>query len=159
MLLGFKKQFVPYILDGSKTHTIRAPRKNVLSRAKHGSPRVGETCHCYTGLRQRGPIIQKLASGTVVRQKIPGTLLGRWRCVKVETIEIVVLPDIFLAQAGPVIRIAGEVLSDDEADALAYRDGFRTGGFAEMMAFWEGRLPFVGNIIHWKFEPAAKGSA
>lgn len=153
MLLGFgfKKRFVPHIVDGSKTHTIR-------DKPKRYPRRVGEICHCYTGLRQRGPIIQKLASGQVVRQKIKATLLGRWKCVKVETIEIEILPAVFLDQAGPVIRIAGEALSPDEADALAYRDGFRTGGFAEMMAFWEGRLPFEGNIIHWKFEPEAKGA-
>lgn len=46
-------------------------------------------------------------------------------------------------------------LSDDEKRALAWRDGFRSydefSAFAEMMVFWEGRLPFEGHIIHWRY--------
>lgn len=63
MLLGFKRRFAPHIQDGSKTHTIRAKRKL--------RPKAGETCHCYTGLRQKG-----------------ARLLGRWRCVRVQDIII-----------------------------------------------------------------------
>lgn len=29
MLLGFKQRFEPYILDGSKTHTIRRKKRDV----------------------------------------------------------------------------------------------------------------------------------
>src|SRR4051812_22741705 len=88
-LYNFKPQFVPLILDGTKTHTIRAPHKN-----SEGAPqdKPGSMMHLYTGLRRRGPIIQKLASGEVVRQKM-SRLLGRFECVKVEEIEI--------AQMGP----------------------------------------------------------
>lgn len=43
MLLGFKKQFAPKILDGSKKFTIRNRRKI--------EPKIGETLHMYTGLR------------------------------------------------------------------------------------------------------------
>jgi hypothetical protein len=119
MLLGFKKQFVPMILSRLKTHTIRAKRKH--------PPRVGEICHCYTGLRQKG-----------------ARLLGRWPCVKVQQIDI-----------GPVrhgqqyadVWIDGLPLQQDELQALARRDGF--GNFAQMMQFWEGRLPFEGYMIHW----------
>lgn len=65
------------------------------------------------------------------------------------------------------ISINDEILSDDEANALAYRDGFRDrplvqGGpldaLAEMARFWlaehgsEGGLPiFRGQLIHWDF--------
>jgi hypothetical protein len=124
MLLNFKKQFVPAILSGHKQHTIRAVRA--------AAPKAGEVCHCYTGLRQKG-----------------ARLLGRWPCVKVEPIEIDFLPPIFLGNAGPVIRINGEALSLDECESLAKRDGFAS--LAEMMAFWEGRLPFSGTIIYWRF--------
>lgn len=121
MLLGFKERFVPMILDGSKTHTIRAKRAI--------APRVGETCHCYTGLRQKGAL-----------------LLGRWECVRVEDIEI---------QAHE-IRIAGQALSPDERNMLAWADGFRSKGrhraFEEMMEFWDGRLPFQGDVIHWRYK-------
>ena len=39
MLLGFKSRFEQYVINGSKTHTIR--------RVKKVSPKVGEICHCY----------------------------------------------------------------------------------------------------------------
>mgnify|MGYP003669232294 CR=1 FL=1 len=45
MLLGFKKQFAPKILDGSKKFTIRNPRKR--------EPKIGATLHMYTGLRTK----------------------------------------------------------------------------------------------------------
>lgn len=136
MLLGFKDRFAPKILSHEKRHTIRAKRKI--------APRVGETCHLYTGLRQRGPIIQKLASGQVVRQKV-SRLLGRWPCVKVQDIKIVEPRG-----HAPSIRIDGVWLLPDEREALAKSDGFAS--FAEMMEFWKGRLPFKGDIIHWNPE-------
>ena len=125
-LYGFKKRFVPFILEGSKTHTIRALRAHPT--------KVGDICHCYTGLRQKG-----------------ATLLGRWPCVKVET---------FLMQLSPDGRhqvfVDGVQLSPDECNALAYRDGFRERGqdsaFELMLEFWEERdLPFEGTIDHWRY--------
>ncbi len=147
MLLGFKKQFEPMILSHLKTHTIRAKRKR--------PPHVGEICHCYTGLRQRGPIIQKLASGQVVRQKM-ARLLGRWPCVKVQDVQIYRRGDGTLG----VIIDSIEVLFD-ELDPLARSDGFRN--FADMSAFWiaehsdrHGNVDFLGDMIHWDpTKPAA----
>ena len=148
MLLGFKKQFVPFILDGSKTHTIRAPRKT--------SPRVGETCHCYTNVRQKNM-----------------TLLGRWPCVRVEPVTL------DFAKHGIAytlrITISDQTLSLDEASAFAWRDGFRTGFrneirsektqyLDEMARFWiaDGRLkddieskPWHGQVIHWAYKVPA----
>jgi len=138
MLLGFKRRFAPFVLDGSKTHTIRATRKI--------APKVGEMCHCYVDPRQKTM-----------------KLLGRWPCVKVEEIEIEILPPVFLALAGPVVRINGDALSADECEALAFRDGFRdyrfNSHFEEMLKFWKGRLPFKGQIIHWKWsKPSPQAS-
>lgn len=45
MLLGFKKQFAPKILDGSKKFTIRNPRKR--------EPKIGDQLFMYTGLRTK----------------------------------------------------------------------------------------------------------
>jgi len=125
MLLGFKTRFAPFILDGRKQHTIRATRKIRV--------RVGETCHCYTGLRQKG-----------------AKLLGRWPCVKIEDIHIA------RGARGLSILIDGELLDADEREALARRDGFAS--LDEMAQFWEGRLPFAGTVIHWRWtsEVAAK---
>ncbi len=150
MLLGFKPRFVPFVLDGSKTHTIRSERKY--------PPKVGEVCHCYTGLRQRGPIIQKLASGEVVRQKM-ARLLGRWPCVKVEEIQIREFR--LNAHFGFQLFIEGLWLDVDERNAFAWRDGFRTRGrkhaFAEMCDYWitlhrnHGTIDFAGQVIHWQY--------
>lgn len=133
MLLGFKRQFAPFVEDHSKTHTIRAIRKI--------APRVGETCHCYTGLRQKG-----------------ARLLGRWPCVRVEVISIV-------GGYGGIaqIIIAGESLDVDDMRRMAWIDGFRAEGdsLAQMSAFWErehGLGPsyiFIGQLIHWNPEVSA----
>lgn len=82
----------------------------------------GEMLHLYTGLRQKG-----------------AQLLLRAKCTKVESIEIT-----------PVwhVLIDGVILSPDEKEQLAWHDGFTS--FSAMMDFWEGRLPFSGDVIHWE---------
>ena len=115
-LYNFQKRFVPDILAGRKTHTIRAERAH---------PDVpGNTLHLYTGLRQKG-----------------AKLLMRVCCTKVENIRI---------SLNGVIYVDDVVLSPDECEQLARRDGFL--GRRSFMAFWKGRLPFEGHIIHLKFE-------
>ena len=123
MLLNFQKRFAPKIKAKTKRHTIRAKRAR--------RPRVGEICHCYTGLRQKG-----------------AKLLGRWPCVKVQHIEIHTNPGIWVV-------IDHEKLSRDECEALAISDGFQN--FAQMIEFWRGRLPFSGDMIHW--DPDTKASS
>lgn len=150
MLLGFKKRFAPIVEEGSKTHTIRAKRKI--------RPRVGEICHCYTGLRQKG-----------------ARLLGRWECVKVEPINIYECGDGRFS-----VWVGENELTPDEKDALAWRDGFRdqeNAPFVQMMQYWinthgDGKrilvtrvnypagepvkgygkpLDFEGDLIHWRY--------
>jgi len=147
MQIGFRPQFSDYVEEGSKTHSIRAERKR--------KPRVGEACHCFTGLRTK-----------------KCRLLGRWRCVKVE--------DILIYERGDgtfAIVIDGVDLSIREKESLAWRDGFRNNGkrgaFKAMMVYWvathgkkkdrwdrkiPGGVPldFSGNVIHWDFhQPVA----
>jgi hypothetical protein len=63
-IYNFQERFVPMIQDGTKTHTIRAPRK--------GAEDVpGNTMHLYTGLRRKG-----------------AKLLARFECVRVDEIVI-----------------------------------------------------------------------
>lgn len=142
MLLGFKRRFAPFILDGSKTHTIRGIRKH--------PPRPGEICHCYVNPRQK-----EMA------------LLGRWPCVKVEDIRIEAGHDLLAREWLGAIWINGNRLEHDEMNLLAWRDGFRYDGtvmeicdppvsrecgcFNLMMEFWRGRLPFEGHLIHWDY--------
>ena len=121
-LYNFKKRFAPFVRDGSKRHTIRGKRAH--------PDKPGNTLHLYCGLRTKHT-----------------ELLGRSICVKVEEIHV---------SAGQQVFIDGVELSLSEKNALAFCDGFRSRGvedaFDEMMEFWEGRLPFSGNIIHWTKE-------
>lgn len=121
-LYNFQKRFVPFIESGEKTHTIRAKRAR--------SPKVGETLHLYTGLRQKG-----------------ARLLMRVLCTKVEEITIDALKGRSLKGMYEV-TIDAMPLHSSEKKQLAIRDGFEN--FKEMMEFWEGRLPFEGHIIHWR---------
>lgn len=64
-LYNFKKRFAPFVLDGTKRHTIRAKRKH--------PDKPGDTVHLYSGLRTKA-----------------ARLLGRSLCVKVEDIRITI---------------------------------------------------------------------
>jgi hypothetical protein len=143
MLLGFQERFAPFVLDGSKTHTIRAERKVEM--------KAGEMCHCYVNPRRKDM-----------------KLLGRWPCVRVEYIEIYERGD---GTFGVVISSDyrngyarnWHELGSCEKDLLAWKDGFRharkattRGCFKLMMDYWKpknGRpLDFRGVIVHWRFE-------
>lgn len=128
-LYNFQPRFVPFILSGAKTHTIRAVRAN--------PDKPGNTLHLYTGLRTK-----------------KAKLLMRVPCVARANIKICMRPH---AQAKerkiiqyPAVFISGVELARDEREALARRDGFTD--FADMIAFWNGRLPFKGHIIFWRFD-------
>jgi hypothetical protein len=120
-LYNFQERFVPKILSGEKQHTIRAVRAN--------PDKPGNTLHLYTGLRQKG-----------------ARLLMRVPCIAVEEIEIDACGH--ECNCDPLVVIDGTELDEKEMEALAVRDGFDN--FAEMMKFWDGRLPFRGHIIHWR---------
>jgi hypothetical protein len=127
-LYSFQERFVEPILSGRKKHTIRAIRKN--------PDKAGNILHLYTGLRTK-----------------KAKLLMRAPCVKVEDIRIEMRKYegqsiLCKGLTFPHVIVDGIDLSADEKEALAYTDGFST--FAEMMAFWDGRLPFTGHIIHWR---------
>lgn len=137
-LYNFQKRFVPFILSGEKTHTIRALRAH--------PDKPGNTLHLYSGLRTK-----------------KAKLLMRVPCVKVETITFTVWRDPDRDSADEelehvLVTIDGNTLYADEKDAFARSDGFKD--FADMVAFWRARhgvaggntLPFNGQIIHWKCE-------
>ena len=139
MLLGFKRQFEPYVLDGSKTHTVRARRKI--------RPRVGQRCDCYGDVRQKTM-----------------HLLGRWPCVRVESIKIANASTIDLLQGDCPLRvwIEGSELSAREVELFFIRDGFRNHPDPDLhwapvclaAAFWFDRLvdgPWEGDLIHWDY--------
>lgn len=127
MILGFKDRFVPYVEEGSKTHTIRAGERWA----------AGMRADLFARPRQKGM-----------------RLLFRAPVTRVEVIEIRELDKyerIWMA-------IEGVPLASWECENLAWRDGFRLdverptrGCFELMMRFWDGRLPFKGQIIHWDY--------
>jgi hypothetical protein len=120
-LLNFMTRFVPKILAGEKTHTIRAMRIYPIKE--------GETLHLYTGLRTK-----------------KAKLLMRAPCVRVESIRI--KDGAFGDENHAAIYIDGLELNRDEREMFARRDGFKD--MEEMIGFWRGRLPFEGNVIHWR---------
>jgi hypothetical protein len=131
MMLGFKKQFETYVEEGSKRHSIRA------RGGRRWKP--GVVADCFVNPRQK-----------TMR------CLGRWTVTKVEEIRIrlVVRGKVLLE-----IAVAGEVLSHDEANALAWRDGFRgngrEGALEQMAGFWRknhGLEVFEGDLIHWDYD-------
>lgn len=145
MIFGFKPQFVPFVLDGTKTHTIRAPR------ADGSVPRVGQTAHCYKNVRQRS---QKL--------------LGAWPIVRVESI---VITEFFNKAIPLAISIEGNLLKADEAEQFLWRDGFREPrnflqvqlkaqypSIQQAAEFWRARLAdgkhWKGFVIHWDYTKA-----
>jgi hypothetical protein len=125
-LYNFQARFVTPVLLRTKNHTIRAKRKY--------PDKPGDTLHLYTGLRTKKAI-----------------LLMRARCVKVEEILLDFLLEGWPGKPKYIVKIDGIELSWDEREQLARADGFSD--FHEMMNFWrepKNRLPFRGDIIHWK---------
>ena len=135
MMLGFKQRFEQKILAKEKRHTIRAKRRGLRQW------KVGDRADCYVNPRQKST-----------------RLMGRWRVVRVQDIWIKRIPCGDMPDAPAYWRysvfIDGERLKPSECKQLAIADGFET--FDEMMAFWRGRLPFHGDMIHWNpDEPVA----
>lgn len=130
---SFQLQFVAPVERGDKTHTIRGKRKN---RPKPGQP-------FYGYYAQRTKQCRKLIQSTITRVQDIKIEQGKRICSDDLRDGLLVYWNV------PKITIDGEVLARDEAEALAVRDGFRD--LLAMSDFWPPeRLPFSGDIIHWK---------
>lgn len=139
MLVGFKRQFAPFVREGSKRHTIRGQRRDGKV------PSIGEVLHCYSDPRQKTM-----------------ELLGRWPCSGVEEILIIQVGDSLQ------LTVAGRKLDPSEAALFLWRDGFREwmaqsipeGHLIALTAanyFWLKRLKesggrWAGNLIHWAYD-------
>jgi len=141
VLLGFKQRFATYVEEGSKRHTIRAPRKG-------RDVAIGDRLDCYANPRQKSM-----------------RLLGRFSCIAIDE---VLLKNDGRSRDGWLlslrIYVNGVLLRYDEAALLAWRDGFRPynstelepGDSLKLMAqFWDSRLnpdgEWTGRLIHWKY--------
>jgi len=106
---------------------IRDGTKHHTIRATRKVPvKQGAKLYLYCGLRHKGAF--RILPEPVV-------------CSMVESIEI-------NAKTTGMVTVGGVPLDYDEREQLAKADGFN--GWDEMLSFWEGRLPFVGQIIHWR---------
>ena len=130
---SFQKQFVPFIESGEKTHTIRGKRKS--------RPKPGQTFYGYYAMRTKQ--CRKLIQSTITRVQDIVIEVDHRYCDYIEGEHVILVH--------PKMTIDGEVLADDEMETLARRDGF--GDLRSMMMFWpDARLPFSGDIIHWRKE-------
>ncbi len=119
-MLNFMPRFVEPIQSGRKRHTIRADRIIQI--------KLGDKLYLYCGARHPGAF-------RILPDPQP--------CIRVERIHICET-----IVGVHVVTVNGQELARDECERLAYCDGFND--FAHMMKFWTGRLPFNGNIIHWR---------
>lgn len=138
---NFQGQFVPYIEDESKPHTVRADRKDGKV------PKPGDTLYLYTGMR------------TKKCRKI-----GEAICFLVQKIKISE-EGIYI---GGEIGTMGWDCPRETAivERFAWKDGFRpegstpftpSGAFDLLLQFFKKthELPFQGVVIYWKdFSPA-----
>lgn len=112
---------------------IRHGTKRHTIRATRKVPvKRGDKLYLYCGLRHKGAF-----------RILPEPVT----CSMVESIKI-------NAETTGMVELGGVPLTYDEREQLAVADGFAN--WDEMLAFLEGRLPFVGQIIHWKLPEAAQ---
>lgn len=135
-LLGFKKQFRPMLVDGSKRHTLRGSA---------GTLKVGGICHCYIGLRTQDC-----------------ELVGRWPCTAIARAEIIIEGREGFTVAINETRLRwDELIAFAYADGFRFvADGRRNrieGDVLSMSSFWitNNKLsrdnPWSGFAIHWNF--------
>lgn len=129
---SYKEQFIPFLLDETKDHTVRKER---AGRSRHARP--GETIYHYYGMRTK------------------------W-CRKIGESICTWVQDITITEKGIYLREAEDTpLTPPERDKFAWSDGFRpegstadnpAGAFALMLRFWKQthELPFHGVVIYWK---------
>jgi hypothetical protein len=130
---SFQKRFVPPVERGDKTHTIRGKRKN--------RPRPGQRFYAYYAMRTKQ--CRKLLESVITRVQDITIEQAERVCDTTSREGLVVYWNVLK------ITIDGDVLALDEAEALARRDGFQD--LLEMSDFWPpSRLPFYGDLIHWK---------
>ena len=135
--LNFKQRFVEPIRLRRKRHTIRAERKIPI--------KVGDDLYLYCGMRHPGAF--RILPDAVPCTQVQGIVIRF--CGRCDGTGEVAHSSTHY-ESCPVfdIIVDGNRLAKDECERLAFADGFES--FAEMMSFWEGRLPFKGNIIHWR---------
>ena len=127
MILSFKKDFVPAVVDGTKPHSIRAGQRW----------KVGQSIQFYQDARQKS--MAKIRPDGVA--------------TSVQVVRVERESQTYRNHSGtiiwPGIFIDGRELKPIECMTLALTDGFDN--VAELVAFLDKAhtLPFTGQLIHW----------
>jgi len=123
--LNYKAQFAEKVADGSKYHTIRAPRVNPIKK--------GDALMHYTGMRTSR--CRKIRADTV--------------CIGVTPIVILPMEAAVVLDTNSAYYRAGK-FGLSEIRTLAQADGFES---AEAFFDWFAKThgpEFIGNLIEWK---------
>lgn len=147
---SFMGQFVPYVEDGSKPHTVRNRRKNPA--------KVGDTLYLYYAMRTRQ--CRKLKEVVCTNTH---SISFTKNAEIVFYSRLLTLPELQLAIERPLFPMLPieKVLSPIERDSFAWLDGFRpngttqnspSGSYVMMLGFWKSthQLPWAGDVIYWK---------
>lgn len=146
---NFQGQFVPYIEDESKPHTVRADRKDGKV------PNPGDTLYLYTGMR------------TKKCRKIGEAICIHTSQIRITETGIAFGGYLILADKTVLQQPPSWLLNDIKRDIFAWKDGFRPegstidnphGSWELMLQFFKHthELPFQGVVIYWKDFKAAK---
>lgn len=129
-LYNFRPRFVPYVLDGTKTHTIRAERKV--------EDEPGSTMHLFTGLRTK-----------------KARLLLRAPMVKWEPIVIDPAKRLIALSETQLREDEMNALAWRDGFRPEWL-GLKVSPFDLMLEFWRDAHPhvarFAGRLKHWDFE-------
>lgn len=131
MILSFKQCFVPAVVAGTKPHTIRAGKRW----------REGMSIQFYQDARQKTMLkFRSDAVATSVQQ-----ICFAFRGVVDPLAEPPATRTIVLIGEGRSQRL----LTDQEVEELARRDGFENSRELEQFVSQLHGLPFIGQLIHW----------
>jgi hypothetical protein len=143
---SFQERFCPFVIDGTKPHTIRNRRK---FRAG-----IGSTLYLYFGLRTKWCKLLRVEVCTTTFSLSISKKHGIVFYSRILTADELKLAEKYPTHKNLPIR---KILDDEAADCFAWMDGFRPNGsntdgaYELMMRFWQQthKLPWAGDIVYW----------
>jgi hypothetical protein len=149
---NFQKQFVPYVKDYSKPHTVRAYRKDGRL------PKIGELVHLYTGMRTNQ--CEKLVNPSPPATDVKTIFITAAGKLYIGPVEKKIFAQSLLTDEFLIFVHCGADLEADAKNTFAWMDGFRPEGTTvnapgnafHLMLQWVTQthgLPFTGTITYW----------
>jgi hypothetical protein len=110
---------------------LRGEKRHTIRAFRGGAPiKRGDWLHLYAKPRQKGM-----------------RLIFRAPCTDIQHVTI---------GLGGDVRVGRTELDPSERELLAQRDGFDN--YHDFFKFWDGRLPFAGQIIFWSYDDRTMGN-